>query len=231
MNPSPSNWPARPPRWLLAGALVIGQLIFADATEVRATDSVGYEQLHAFRRSAGDGEFLYDSVIEGKDGRLYGTTLNGGPEDGGLVFALNKDGSGYAVLHNFGYGVTNGLSPWGNVIEGSDGTLYGATREGGSNNAGTVFNLNKDGTGFGIVRSFATNANEGAYPLNSVIQASDGILYGRTSAGGTNDGNSIFRLNTNGTGYLVLHSFNGNLRFDGDSYSGLIEGSDGKLYG
>ena len=132
MNPSPSNWPARPRRWLPAGALVIGRLIFADATEVRATDSVGYEQLHAFYRSAGDGENLYDSVIEGKDGRLYGTTLNGGPEDGGLVFALNKDGSGYTVLHNFGHGATNGLSPWGTVIQGSDDRLYGATRHGGT---------------------------------------------------------------------------------------------------
>src|SRR6266487_5555600 len=135
MNPILSNGPARPPRGLLIAGWVIGRLIFGGATEARATDSVGYEQLHKFLRSAGDGEFLYDSVIEGKDGRLYGATLNGGPEDGGLVFALNKDGSGYAVLHNFGHGATNGLSPWGNVIEGSDGKLYGATREGGSNNA------------------------------------------------------------------------------------------------
>src|ERR1051325_11694273 len=192
--------------FFLAG-WVLGGLMLANATDGRATGSVGYEQLHAFRRSAGDGEYLYDSVIEGKDGRLYGTTLNGGPEDGGLVFALNKDGSGYAVLHNFGYGATNGLSPWGTVIQGSDHRLYGATRHGGTFDAGIVFNLTTNGTDFTIVRSFATNQNEGAYPLNNVIEGNDGRLYGRTISGGTNDGNSIFGLNKDGTGYVVLHSF------------------------
>ncbi len=210
---------------------MIGRLIFADATEVRATDSVGYEQLHAFYRSAGDGENLYDSVIEGKDGRLYGTTLNGGPEDGGLVFALKKDGKGYAVLHNFGYGATNGLWPWGTVIQGSDHRLYGATRHGGTFDAGIVFSITTNGTDFTIVRSFTTNQNAGAYPLNNVIEGNDGRLYGRTISGGTNNGHSIFGLNKDGTGYVVLHSFDSTLADYFDSFSGLIEGSDGMIYG
>ena len=66
---NPSNWPARPRRWLLAGALVIGRLIFADATEVRATDSVGYEQLHAFDRSAGDGVGLRNPLRQPSGGQ------------------------------------------------------------------------------------------------------------------------------------------------------------------
>ena len=231
MNPPRSSWPTRPRRWLLVAGWVIGRLIFADATEARATDSVGYEQLHKFLRSAGDGENLYDSVIEGKDGRLYGTTLNGGPEDGGLVFALNKDGSGYAVLHNFGYGATNGLSPWGTVIQGSDHRLYGATRHGGTFDAGIVFSITTNGTDFTIVRNFTTNQNEGAYPLNTVIEGNDGRLYGRTISGGTNNGSSIFGLNQDGTGYVLLHSFALDVPDYVDSYSGLIEGSDGMLYG
>src|SRR6266496_2689425 len=195
MNPILSNGPARPHRGLLIAGWVIGRLIFAVATEARATDSVGYEQLHAFDRSAGDGEYLYDSVIEGKDGRLYGTTLNGGPEDGGLVFGLNKNGSGYTVLHHFGYGATNGLSPWGTVIQGSDQKLYGATRHGGTFDAGIIFSITTSGTGFTVVRNFTTNQNDGGYPLNTVIEGNDGRLYGRTSSGGTNDGSSIFGLN------------------------------------
>jgi len=231
MNPNPSSRPAHPPPWLFLAGWVIGRLILAAATEARAADPSGYQQLHAFYRSAGDGEYLYDAVIEGKDGRLYGTTLNGGLDDGGLVFALNKDGSGYVVLHNFGYGTTNGQSPWGTVIQGSDHRLYGAARHGGTVDAGIVFSLTTNGTDFTIVRNFTTNQNDGAYPLNNVIEGQDGRLYGRTISGGTNDGNSIFGLNRDGTGYVLLHSFDSTISDYFDSFSGLIEGSDGMLYG
>ncbi len=217
-------------RPLLAAALVSFGF-FCGPGRATAQPYLGYEQLHVSFGGPADAEYLFDGVIEGSDGRLYGAAVNGGPEDGGVVFALNKDGSGYTILHAFTISPDDGLSPWGNVIEASDGMLYGATRAGGAHDAGTVFRLNKDGTGFAIVRSFTTNANEGAFPLNSVIEGRDGRLYGRTCSGGTNDGNSIFGLNKAGDGYRLLHSFQANLQFDRDSYSGLIEGSDGLLYG
>jgi len=215
----------------MVAGLVILHWVLMDATKARAASLISYQQLHAFYGGPDDGESLYDSVIEGSDGRLYGATFNGGPEDGGLVFGMNKDGSGYAILHHFRVSATNGLSPWGGVIQGSDGRLYGATRHGGATDAGTVFSINTNGTGFAIVRSFTTNANDGAYPLNSVIEGSDGRLYGRTISGGTTNGSAIFGLNKNGTGYTVVHSFNSSLPDYTDSYSGLIQGSDGALYG
>jgi uncharacterized repeat protein (TIGR03803 family) len=158
-------------------------------------------------------------------------TINGAAVDGGVLFALAKDGSGYVILHGFTGGTNDGLSPWGGVIQGQDGLLYGAARHGGAQDAGVVFGIKPDGTGFTIVRSFTTNANEGAFPLNSVIQGSDGRLYGRTISGGTNNGHSIFGLNTNGSGYALLYSFPTNLPDYWDSYSDLVEGSDGLLYG
>ena len=215
---------------MVAGPLILC-LMLMDATKTRAASPIGYQQLYAFKGGPADGEYLYDSIIEGSDGRLYGTTVNGGPDDGGLVFGMNKDGSGYAILHPFRISTTDGLSPWGGVVQGSDGRLYGATRHGGATDAGTVFSVRLNGTGFAIIRSFSTNANDGAYPLNSVIEGSDGRLYGRTLSGGTNDGSAVFGLNKNGSGYTVLHSFTSNLPDHMDSYSGLIQGSDGALYG
>ena len=210
--------------------LLILHLMLLNAAETWAADLIGYQQLHAFHGGPSDGESLYDAVIEGSDGRLYGATVKGGPEDGGLVFAMNKDGSGSTILHFFGVSPTNGLSPWGGVIQGSDGRLYGATRRGGTTDSGTVFRINTNGTGFTIVRSFTTNANDGAYPLNSVIEGSDGRLYGRTLSGSTTNDTAIFGLNKDGSGYAVLHIFNSSLT-DSDSYSGLVQGSDGRLYG
>ena len=218
------------PQPLMVAGLVILHLMLGDTTKARAASLIAYQQLYAFHGGPADGEYLYDSVIEGSDGRLYGTTVNGGLDDGGLVFTMNKDGSGYAILHHFLVSTNDGLSPWGGVIQSSDGQLYGATRHGGASDAGTIFSIKTNGSGFTIVRDFTTNANDGAYPLNSVIEGSDGRLYGRTLSGGTSNGSAIFGLNKNGSGYSVLHSFTTNLD-NTDSYSGLIQGSDGALYG
>ena len=88
-------------------------------------------------------------MIEGSDGRLYGATENDVYPLVGTVYAVNKDGSGYNVLHHFpDSNPTDGKSPWGGIVEASDGTLYGTTLGGGDNGVGTVFKVNKDGTGF-----------------------------------------------------------------------------------
>ena len=50
-------------------------------------------------------------VIEGSDGALYGTTCGDDWTGNGTVFKLNKDGSGYAVLYNFGSQGNDGTCP------------------------------------------------------------------------------------------------------------------------
>ncbi len=194
-------------------------------------DVANYQRLRSFVGTPTDGEYFFDGVIEGSDGKLYGAMVNGGPQDGGIVFRMNKDGSGYELLHSFSIPSENGISPWGTVIEGSDGNLYGATRRGGLADAGTVFRLGKDGTGFAVVRHFTTNANDGAFPLNNVIEGSDGRLYGRTLSGGTNEGSSIFGMNKDGSSYALLHSFEEQYNDHQDSYAGLVHGRDGMIYG
>src|SRR5688572_4980879 len=105
----------------------------AFAPEVASGQSyLGYQQLHVSLGGPADAEYLFDSVIEGSDGRIYGSAVNGGSDDGGVVFRMNKDGSDYQILHAFTVSTNDGLSPWGKVIEASDGMLYGATRAGGS---------------------------------------------------------------------------------------------------
>jgi len=110
----------------------------------------------------------------------------------------------FTVLHAF----TNspeGATPRAGLLL-SCGTLYGTTAEGGSNGVGTVFSMNTDGTNFTTLHSFA-GAPDGSDPLDALV-LSDGILYGTTSAGGSNsEGGTIFSLNTNGGDYGVLHSF------------------------
>ena len=215
-------------RSLGRGALLLLLL----AQNISAVDLVSFESIHDFNKPAGDGEYLNEPVTEGSDGLLYGATRGGGPQNSGLVFRMEKSGASYRILHAFDpSSTTNGSAPWGGVVEGRDGRLYGATRYGGAEGAGTLYSLARDGSGFRIIHAFSTNGWFGRYPMNSVIQARDGRLYGRTLSGGETNGATVFGLNTDGSGFQILHSFE---RSDIENYiafSGLLEASDGLLYG
>src|SRR5262249_26237261 len=113
-------------------------------------DGSSYRILHTFNRS-GDGLEPGAGLPQGNDVVLYGTTYAGGTNDGGTVFALKPDGSGYTNLHTFGSIAADGRSPGAALIQGSDGALYGNTSSGGSNFSGTIFRLNRDGSGYRIL--------------------------------------------------------------------------------
>jgi uncharacterized repeat protein (TIGR03803 family) len=86
-----------------------------------------------------------------------------------------------------------------------EGVLFGTSEEGGSGGGGTVFKVNPDGTGYGILVDFAGNSQDS--PRGPLLQASDGALYGTTWRGGKADGGTLFRMNSDGTGYEVLRNF------------------------
>src|SRR5206468_1724124 len=161
----------------------------------------------------------------------------GGPGHnvGGAVFKLNKDGSGYTELHRFGYAGRD-FSAKFPFVEGDDGALYGTRQNDGSYKEGSVFKLNKDGSGYRVLLSFSRT--DGYYP-QALVEGSDGVLYGTTSFGGNggcvNDLDAgcgtIFKLNKDGSGYTILHHFNSTGGDGQVPFAGLVEGSNGALYG
>ncbi|PYI88223.1 MAG: hypothetical protein DME26_03945 [Verrucomicrobia bacterium] len=196
-------------------------------------DANGYTILHSFKGGAGAGSQSEATLIEARDGALYGTTTAGGTNNAGTVFTLNKDGSGYAVLYSLSFSNSESVSfrEVSGLLEGSDGALYGTTSDFRCRIlcfpiASTVFKLNKDGSGHKILLSF----NDGSRP-NGLLQGSDGMLYGTTFYGGTNYAGTVFRLNLEGSGYTVLRTFIGTGGDGRNPSAGLVEGSDGTLYG
>jgi uncharacterized repeat protein (TIGR03803 family) len=194
-------------------------------------DGSGFNILHNFTAKRGEGATPYAELVEGRDGAFYGTTRNGGNGTNGIIFKLNKDGTGYQVLHNFAATGEGGANPSAALIEGKDGLLYGTAHLGGSSNLGTIFGLNKDGTGFRILHTFASIAKDGVQPTSPVLEASDGALYGTTYFGGATNKGTIFKLNRDGSGYRILFNFTGTNGVGASPYAGLIEGSDSSLYG
>lgn len=166
--------------------------------------------------------------IEGSDGRFYGATVTGGATNHGVIYAVNRDGTGYTVLRNL-TSATDGENPFGRLLQGQDGKLYGVTSNGGGSSGGTIFRIRKDGTGFGVLRALTT-ATDGGSPYAGLVQAADGTLYGATTTGGPGAGGTIFKVQPDGTGFTVLKALTSGT--DGASVVGpLVLSGDGFLYG
>ncbi len=179
-----------------------------------------------------------EGLVEGVDGSLYGTTAAGGNFQDGTVFTIQRNGMGYAVLNNFRGTNGDGGDPIGRLIQGADGALYGTTRYGGNPGTGvlrglgngTLYKINTNGGGYGQLHLFATSGAEGDFPQAGLIQGVDGMLYGATFQGGISNQGTLFKLNTNGTNFLVIYNFGSNSG-DGAGPEGLVQGNDAGLYG
>jgi uncharacterized repeat protein (TIGR03803 family) len=192
-------------------------------------DGNNYAALRSFTGYGGDGASPAGGLVQATNGLLYGMTYGGGGHGLGTVFSMHLDGSGYQVLKRFAGGNGDGAQPWGALVQGANGMLYGTSALGGGNNLGTVFTLNLDGTGYQVLRSFTGAPGDGAKPYARVTQGSDGVLYGTTDAGGAANAGTVFRIKPDGTDYSVIHQF---ANSEGaDPFSPLIFGSNGALYG
>jgi uncharacterized repeat protein (TIGR03803 family) len=179
---------------------------------------------------ATDGFAPYAGLVQATNGSLYGTTYGGGANSGGTVFKITPLG-GLTTIYSFcsQSGCTDGLGPHAGLIQATDGNIYGTTNNGGADRLGTVFKVTPGGK-LKTLYSFCAKSNcaDGAYP-QSLVQATDGNLYGTTDQGGgsSSDG-TVFKITPDGT-LTTLHSFDG---ADGAlPQAGLIQATDGNFYG
>lgn len=203
---------------------------------------------HDFGPNLEDGVTPSGPLMQGQDGALYGLTFNGGDYGGGgTAYKITLDGT-YTVLHSFGGTPDDGRVPVGGLIQATDGNFYGVTQSGGANrcfqipqddgNCGTVFKMTPSGETT-ILYSFGSSVTDGVAPNASLVQASDGNLYGTTSSGGayacttvnvTNSCGTLFRTAPSGETTILYHF--GSSAYDAMIPLGaLIQGTDGALYG
>ena len=201
----------------------ISCLLLLGFAALRVQAAVTFTNLVLFNQT--NGAFPNAGLIQGKDGNFYGTTASSGPGGGGTVFQMTPLG----ILTNLvSFNNTNGAGPRAGLVQAMDGNFYGTTYNGGSNNFGTVFQATTNGTLTTLVIfTFTTN---GAYPIAGLIQGQDGNFYGTTAIGGTNSGGTAFQVTTNGT-LATMVSFDISGSAGNSPYAGLVQYSDGNLYG
>jgi uncharacterized repeat protein (TIGR03803 family) len=142
-----------------------------------------------------------------------------------------------ASINSLGFYTNNGgANPYAGLILSSN-NMYGTTYQGGTNGSGTVFKVNTDGMNFITLHNFSvlisgTNYDGAKSFANLVI--SSNTLYGTTYKGGIGGNGTIFKVNTDGTGFTNLYSFSANPNFtnsDGASASSSLVLSGNILYG
>jgi uncharacterized repeat protein (TIGR03803 family) len=203
--------------------------------------------LHNFS-GGGDGNFPTSGLIADRAGNLYGTALEGGARNGGTVFKMTRQASGWTLLPLYTFqGGNDGNGPHAGVIFGPNGSLYGATSTGGGSNCGlgsgcgTVFNLRPSPT-FPVTVLAPwretqlyrfRGTTDGANPMyGELIFDAAGNLYGTTEGGGAAGFGAVFKLTPNGGGWTqsIIYSFSG--AQDGKSpQSGVMFDNAGNLYG
>jgi len=193
-----------------------------DGTVFKITTAGAESVLYTFAGGS-DGAHPF-SGLTNVSGVLYGTTRQGGANNGGTVFKITTAGA-ETVLHSFGAG-SDGSGPLGRLTS-INGVLYGTTLSGGGNGfAGTVFKISTSGT-IAILHRFG-GPGDGGSPAAGLTDV-DGVLYGTTIEGGTNQNNgTVFKITTSGV-ESVLHSFNGGS--DGSQPEAGLTNVNGTLYG
>jgi uncharacterized repeat protein (TIGR03803 family) len=145
------------------------------------------------------------------------------------------------TLYSF-TGGDDGGDPLSTLVQGRDGSFYGTTYNGSTNDDGTVFKITTNGVlttlcEFGAFTNVIP-AGDFSEPFNGLVQGSDDNFYGVIYAGGVSDFNydagTVYEITTNGV-LTVLHSFgvliDGNFLDGIGPYGPLVQGSDGSFYG
>lgn len=245
------DWPSQGVALGLNGNLY-GTVQFGGAhsagTVFEVTPTGGFTTLYSFcsitdsQQDCLDGSQPESKLFLASDDNFYGTTTGGGANGGGTVFKISPGGK-LTTVYNFCSlaKCADGQGPLAGVIEGSDGNFYGTTAyggNGGTSGYGTVFKLTPTGA-LTTLYKFCSQAlcADGALPEAPLVQAANGILYGTTLVGGSGNCAApgcgiVFEITTAG-GFTIVHNFcsETGCTDGGQPYSGLVQATDGNLYG
>jgi uncharacterized repeat protein (TIGR03803 family) len=192
--------------------------------------SLGQKETVLYRFKGGsDGINPQGSLIADQAGNLYGTTYQGGASDLGTIYQLKPPHWAETVLYSF-KASNDGYAPVGSLVFDQAGNLYGVTVWGGSENAGTIFELTPQGGNW--TETVIYNFPSGAGPQPGLLFDSAGNLYGVTNSGGENNLGAIFQMTPSRGSWTqtVIYSFVGGKHGYAPMWGPIMD-KEGKLFG
>jgi uncharacterized repeat protein (TIGR03803 family) len=176
-----------------------------------------------------DGQEPEGGLIQASDGDLYGTTATGGEYGHGTLFKINPATEILTTLYSFND--ADGEEPMGDLVQGTDGNIYGTTNEGGTHVYGTVFRYSPATNRVTTLHNF--DLADGYGPTGGLVQYSNGDFYGTTSGGGAFGFGTVFKISPTGTfRFTLVYSFCLLGCLDGaEPVAGLVLANDGNFYG
>jgi len=168
---------------------------------------------------------LFAATLVVRSQSLYGITFGGGKDGGGTINKFDRLTNNPAVQRSF---QNPGVNPYYSALTyASNGKLYGMTFNGGAVDAGVIFSFDPATSDYTTLFDF--DGENGAQPSGSLIQASDGKLYGMTSFGGDLNSGVIFSFDPSSSTYTKLFNFDND---NGANPCGsLLQMANGKMYG
>jgi len=138
---------------------------------------------------------------------LYGMTTKGSSNGTGGIFRIMRDGSSILEsVYDFPDSTnSNAVTHSSLILQG--GYLYGSCRQGGANDIGNVFKVKTDGTDYQNLLDFDHSISGIVH--SSTLYFDGNYLYGNGIAGGTYGKGNVFRMFPDGTGFEILHDFDG----------------------
>ena len=179
----------------------------------KITSSGAFNVLFTFNGNNGHNSVA--PLVQGSDGNLYGTAIQGGTNNLGVVFKLTTSGA-ITILHSF-TGSGDGVYPYGGLLLASDGNFYGTTSQAAAGSGcGTIFRVGTTSTSFQTIYTFPADGSLGCNPQATLMQHTNGTLYGDTNTGGSTIGGAcvagcgvFFSLNASLPAFLRLQSSSG----------------------
>jgi uncharacterized repeat protein (TIGR03803 family) len=198
-----------------------GQAASATVVQPSAPPPSTYTDLHDFNGGAGDPTY-FDSgrLAQGRNGKFYAESRNGGTSGDGTVFTVTTSGT-VTIFHSLS--ATDGASPQGGITLGTDGNFRGNAVSGGTANLGTVFKITPAGA-LSVLHNF-TNTGDGLNPFNALVMDTHGNFYGTTNV--PSPPATIYKVSPSGI-FSTIHTLSSSEGYEGGQ---LNLGSNGKIYG
>ena len=144
-------------------------------------------------QNANDGRAPAGGVIFDQAGNLYGGTVFGGANSGGVVYELSPSNGSWTLTPLYSFSGVAG--PYNKLTFDASGSLYGTTYRDGANLVGSVFKLTQSDGNWTFTDLYDfTGANDGGYPTSSVAVDVHGDVYGTASSGGTIGQGVVFEI-------------------------------------